>query len=70
MSDKYNTRLELVIQSEVGPYRSERMVAIKRESHGQQQMVKVPLIQLPWLIENLTNLMDEYELTLLDIRHS
>ncbi len=70
MSDKYNAKLEVVIQSEVGPHGRERMVAIKRESHGQQQMVKVPWIQLPRFIKNLTNLMDEYELTPLDVRHS
>jgi hypothetical protein len=70
MSDKYTTKLEVIIQSEVGPHGRERMVVIKRENHGQQQMVKVPWIQLPRLIENLTNLMDEYELTPLDVRHS
>jgi hypothetical protein len=36
MSDKYNAKLEVIIQSEVGPH-GKRMVAIKRESHGQQQ---------------------------------
>jgi hypothetical protein len=46
------------------------MVVVKRESHGQQQMVKVPWIQLPRLIDNLTSLMDEYKLTPLDVRHS
>jgi hypothetical protein len=70
MSNKYNAKLEVVIQTEVGPHGRERMVAIKRESHGQQQIVKVPWIQLPQFIENLTSLMDEYELTSLDIRHS
>ncbi len=70
MSDKYNAKLEIIIQSEVGPQGRERMVVVKRESHGQQQMVKVPWIQLPQLIENLTSLMDKYELTPLDVRHS
>ncbi len=70
MSDKYNAKLEIIIQPEVGPHGRERMVNIKRESHGQQQMVKVPWIQLPRFIEHLTSLMDEYELTPLDVRHS
>ncbi len=34
MSDKYNAKLESIIQSEVGPHGRERMVNIKRESHG------------------------------------
>ncbi len=50
MSDKYNAKLEIIIQSEVGPHGRERMVNIKRESHGQQQKVKVPWIQLPRFI--------------------
>jgi hypothetical protein len=70
MSDKYNAKLEIIIQSEVGPHGRERMVNIKRESHGQQQMVKIPWIQLPRFIEHLTSLMDKYELTPLDVRHS
>ncbi len=70
MSNKYNAKLEVVIQSVVGPHGQERMVAIKRESHGQQQMVQVLWIQLPRLIDNLTNLMDEYKLTPLDVWHS
>ncbi len=70
MSDKYNAKLEIIIQSEVGPHGRERIVNIKRESHRQQQMVKIPWIQLPRLIEHLTSLMDEYELTRLDVRHS
>jgi hypothetical protein len=70
MSDKINAKLEVIIQFEVGPHRREKMGVIKRESHGQQQMVKVPWIQLPRLIENLTNIMDEYKLTPLDVQHS
>jgi hypothetical protein len=60
MSDKYNAKLEIIIQSEVGPHGRERLVNIKRESHGQQQMVKIPWIQLPRLFEQLTSLMDEW----------
>ncbi len=72
MSDKYkyNAKLEIIIQSEVGPHGRERMVAIKRERHGEQQMLKVPWIQLPRLVQNLPSLMDEYKLMPLDIRHS
>jgi hypothetical protein len=70
MSDKYNAKLEIIIQSELGPHGRERMVVVKREGHGQQQVVKVPWIQLPRLIDNLTSLMDKYELTPLDVRHS
>ncbi len=40
MSDKYNAKLEILIQSEVGPHGRERLVVIKRESYFQYRIKK------------------------------